>query len=129
MMHATVLLPTKIMMKKDVIKIRAEAIDGHFVLLPKHVDFVAPLVSGILILTQTDHKNTYLAIDGGTLVKKHDQVWISTPRALFDDDIEQLEKHISEQWTLIKESEEKAKSAMAKLESDTLRRFMEWRKI
>lgn len=128
MMQAKVLLPSKIMMEKEVIKIRAEAIDGHFVLLPRHIDFVAPLVTGILILTEKDNKNTYIAIDGGTLIKKGSNVWISTPRAMFDDDIEQLEKHIIEQWSLIKESEEKAKTAMAKLESDAIRRYVEWRK-
>jgi len=128
MMRTMIVLPSKIMIEKEAVKIRAEALDGHFVLLPKHIDFVAPLVSSILILTDAKGKHTYIAIDGGTLIKKDNQVWISTPRALFDDDIEQLERHISKQWSLIKEGEEKAKTSMAKLESDTIRRYMEWRK-
>ena len=45
LMHLTVLLPTEILLDAvDVSKIVAEAQDGFFCLLPRHVDFVAALV-------------------------------------------------------------------------------------
>jgi F-type H+-transporting ATPase subunit epsilon len=127
MMNLIISLPSKILLKKKVTKINAEAIYGHFTLLPKHVDFVAPLETSILILSNDDGES-YAAIDGGVLVKKEDDVWISTPRGMLNDDLDQLEADVEEQWNTIQQTEEKAKTAMAKLESDTIRRYVDWRK-
>ncbi len=127
MMNIMVLLPSKVLLKKRVLKINAEAINGHFTLLPKHIDFVAPLQTSILILTD-EKEETYVAIDGGVLIKKEDDVWISTPRGMFGDDIDVLEQHIEEQWQIIKQTEEQAKSAKSKMESDVIRRYVEWSK-
>jgi F-type H+-transporting ATPase subunit epsilon len=127
MMNIKILLPSRILLDKKVTKIQAEATYGHFTLLPKHIDFVAPLVTGILVLTQ-EEKVSYVAIDGGLLVKKEQQVWISTPRGMLDDDLDVLQQNIEQQWEIIKHAEKKAKTAMSKLESDTIRRYVEWRR-
>ncbi len=127
MMNIKVLLPSRILLDKKVVKIQAEATYGHFTLLPKHIDFVAPLETSILILTQ-EKKVSYVAIDGGLLVKKQQQVWISTPRGMIDDDLDVLQQHIEQQWEIIRQTEQRAKTAMSKLESDAIRRFVEWRK-
>jgi F-type H+-transporting ATPase subunit epsilon len=127
MMNIKILLPSRILLDKKVTKIQAEATYGHFTLLPKHIDFVAPLVTGILVLTQ-EEKVSYVAIDGGLLVKKEQQVWISTPRGMLDDDLDVLRQNIGQQWEIIKHAEKKAKTAMSKLESDTIRRYVEWRR-
>jgi F-type H+-transporting ATPase subunit epsilon len=127
MMNIKILLPSRILLDKKVTKIQAEATYGHFTLLPKHIDFVAPLVTGILVLTQ-EEKVSYVAIDGGLLVKKEQQVWISTPRGMLDDDLDVLQQNIEQQWESIKHAEKKAKTAMSKLESDAIRRYVEWRR-
>lgn len=127
MMNIKILLPSRVLLDKEVTKIQAEATYGHFTLLPKHIDFVAPLETSILILSQ-EKKISYVAIDGGLLVKKNQHVWISTPRGMIDDDLDVLQQHIEKQWEIIKQTEQKAKKAMSKLESDAIRRYVEWRK-
>jgi F-type H+-transporting ATPase subunit epsilon len=48
LMRLKILLPTEIILDKEVIKVVAEAENGYFCLLPRHVDFVSTLVPGIL---------------------------------------------------------------------------------
>lgn len=47
-MRLTVWLPSQVLMRKEVTRIRAEAENGWFGLLPRHIDFVTALVPGIL---------------------------------------------------------------------------------
>ena len=46
-MRLRVFLPMKILVDQDVTKVVAEAENGSFGILPKHVDFVAALTPGI----------------------------------------------------------------------------------
>jgi F-type H+-transporting ATPase subunit epsilon len=50
-MNLKVLLPTEILIEREVTKIVAEAENGFFCILPRHVDFAAALVPGILAFT------------------------------------------------------------------------------
>ena len=56
-MKLTVLLPTEILVDEEVAKVVAEAQNGSFCLLPRHIDFVAALVPGLLSFVK--------AVDGG----------------------------------------------------------------
>ncbi len=47
-MKLTVRLPAQILFEEEVSRIRAEAENGWFGLLPKHIDFVTALVPGVL---------------------------------------------------------------------------------
>jgi F-type H+-transporting ATPase subunit epsilon len=47
-MKLTVWVPAEVIFEGTVTKIRAEAENGWFCILPRHVDFVAPLVPSIL---------------------------------------------------------------------------------
>ena len=47
-MHLKVVLPTKILLELDVLKVNAEAENGMFCLLPHHLDFVATLVPSLI---------------------------------------------------------------------------------
>ncbi len=47
-MKLKILLPTEIMLDEEVTKVTAEAGNGSFCLLPRHIDFVAALVPGLL---------------------------------------------------------------------------------
>jgi F-type H+-transporting ATPase subunit epsilon len=50
-MRLRVLLPTDVLVDREAAKVIAEAANGSFCLLPRHVDFVAALVPGILRYT------------------------------------------------------------------------------
>ncbi len=53
-MRLKLLTPTETVMDEVVVKINAEGPDGLFCLLPRHRDWVATLVPGILGLTTPD---------------------------------------------------------------------------
>ncbi|MBT9140679.1 MAG: hypothetical protein DDT30_01257 [Dehalococcoidia bacterium] len=66
-----------------------------------------------------------MAVDGGILVKKGDEVFLSTARAVQGSDMEELQYLVERELKVLGETEKKARSVMARLESDTLRRFMQ----
>ena len=73
-MRLKILLPEKVFMDETVYKITAEAGNGAFTLKPRHIDFAAALVPGILSYVDETGETVYLAVDEGTLVKQGDAV-------------------------------------------------------
>ncbi|MFO7965836.1 MAG: F0F1 ATP synthase subunit epsilon [Desulfobacterales bacterium] len=124
MMRLTILLPGSIFLEKDVTKIRAEAENGEFSLLPKHIDFAAVLTAGILSYEDADQKIAYVAVNGGTLVKVGARVWVSTRNAVADAPLGRLEQTVEEQFKILDDSEKKARTAMAKIEAGIIRKFL-----
>lgn len=125
MMRLKVLLPTQILLDETVSKIIAEAENGSFCLLPRHVDFVAALVPGLLsYLTETGEER-FLAVAEGTLVKCANDVLISTHNAVQGTDLAQLKTAILERDREADEHEFIARTALARLEAGVIRRFIE----
>jgi F-type H+-transporting ATPase subunit epsilon len=122
-LHLKILLPAGVEVETEINKLSAEAENGHFTLLPRHIDFVSALVPGICYYQTADGSEHYLAIDDGILVKQGDQVYISAARAIPGDDLEQLEEMVASELKALDEGEKKARTVMARLEADTLRRF------
>ena len=118
-----ILLPSGIEVETAVEKVAAEAENGHFTILPRHVDFVAALVPGIFTYQTKDGAEHYLALDDGILVKQGDRVFVSATRAVPGDDLELLEELVENELKVLGESEKKARTVLARLEADTLRRF------
>jgi F-type H+-transporting ATPase subunit epsilon len=122
-MRLRVFLPAKILIDREVSKVVAEAEDGSFGILPKHIDFVAALVPGILSFHWADGEE-FLAIDEGVLVKCASDVRISTRRAVLSKDLEMLKQTVDQEFRTLDERERKTRSILAKLEADFARRFM-----
>ncbi|WP_089937029.1 F0F1 ATP synthase subunit epsilon [Candidatus Entotheonella palauensis] len=113
----------------EVTKVIAEAENGVFCLLPRHVDFVAALVPSLLAFTsQTctsqDCGERVLAVDEGVLVKCGSEVLVSTRRAVQSSDLGQLRQAIETEFRMLDEREAMARATLAKLEADTIRRFV-----
>jgi F-type H+-transporting ATPase subunit epsilon len=125
-MRLKVLLPMKVFIDRDVNKVIAEAGNGHFCILPKHIDFVAALVPGILSFEQ-DGEEEFLAIDEGILVKCGSLVRVSTRRAVRSKDLGTLKQTLEEEFKILDEREKKTRSILAKLELDFARRFLKLR--
>jgi F-type H+-transporting ATPase subunit epsilon len=123
--HLKLLLPTRILVDEDVSKVIAEAHNGSFCLLPRHVDFVAALTPGILQFTTEQRETRYYAIDRGTLVKCGKDVLLSTMNAVAGTDLGTLKRQVEEQFLTLDEQERMARTALARLEAGTLRRFTE----
>jgi F-type H+-transporting ATPase subunit epsilon len=118
-----VLLPTKILIDQKVTKVVAEAEDGYFGILPRHIDFVAALVPGILSF-QSEKGEEFLAIDEGILVKCASVVMVSTRRAVGSKDLSRLKKTVEEEFLTLDDRERKTRSILAKLEADFVKRFI-----
>jgi F-type H+-transporting ATPase subunit epsilon len=125
-MRLKVVLPMKIFIDREVNKVIAEAGNGHFCILPKHIDFIAALVSGILSF-EYDGEEEFLAIDEGILVKCSSDVRVSTRRAVRSKDLGELKQTLEEEFRILDEREKKTRTILAKLELDFARRFLKLR--
>lgn len=124
-MRLRVLLPTEVLIDEDVTKVIAEAENGSFCLLPRHIDFVAALVPGLLSFVSADGREEFLAVDEGILVKCGPEVRVSTRNAVVGPDLGTLERTIEEQFRMLDDRERMTRSAVARLEAEFVRRFME----
>jgi F-type H+-transporting ATPase subunit epsilon len=125
-MQLKVLLPTEVLLDETVIQVTAEAENGSFSLLPRHIDFVAALTPGLLsYVTAGDEREHFLAVNEGILVKVGTEVLVSTQSAVAGADLGQLQTTIEEQFRIHDERERVTRSAMARLEADFVRRFLE----
>lgn len=124
-MRLKVLLPTEVLIDQEVEKVTAEAENGSFCLLPRHIDFVAGLVPGILFFETADGKEEFLGVDEGILVKAGPEVLVSTRRAVRGPKLGTLWQRIRDEFLILDDREKKARSAASRLEADLIRRFME----
>ncbi|MCG6985264.1 MAG: F0F1 ATP synthase subunit epsilon, partial [Thiocapsa sp.] len=103
----------------------AEAENGSFCLLPRHIDFVAALVPGVLTFVTPAGAETFAAIDEGILVKCGQDVFVSTLNGVRGTDLGRLKALVEERFLELGEHERKARTALARLEAGTLRGFLE----
>lgn len=120
-----VLLPTEILVDEKVCKVIAEAENGAFCLLPRHIDFVAALAPGVLTFCTGDEEECFVAVDKGVLVKCGCDVFVSTFNGVRGADLSQLQALVEERFLELDEHERKARTALARLEAGTLRGFRE----
>jgi F-type H+-transporting ATPase subunit epsilon len=124
-MKLRVLLPIEVLIEEDATKVIAEAHNGFFCLLPRHVDFIAALVPGILSFETTGGREEFLAVDEGILIKCGQEVTVSTRNAMRGPDLGQLKRTVVERFKALGEREKTARSAMARIEAGFVRRFLE----
>jgi len=127
-MKFTVWLPTQVLLQEEVVRIRAEAENGWFGLLPRHIDFVTSLVPGILAFEPEGKPEQYLAIDRGILVKCGQEVSVSTRSAVRGTDLGRLQQAVRAQLQTEEEREKKAFTYEVKLEADLVRGLLELEK-
>ena len=125
MMTLKILLPSRVLLEQAVAKVSAEALNGHFCLLPRHIDFAAVLVPGILSWETADGEESFAAVDRGTLVKCADQVSVSVSNAVQGPDLGSLKKTVEERFEQEDERKKTVRTAMAKIEAGFVRKFVE----
>lgn len=124
-MRLRILLPTTVLADTPAQAITAIGLHGSFTLLPRHVDFLAGLVPGLLAYAPPDGPETFAAVDGGLLVKYGPDVLISTRRAVVGGDLMALRHTIEKEFRAVEERERLARGVMARLEADFIRRFLD----
>lgn len=127
-MRLKVVTPTDVFFEASVDKVVAEAPNGAFGMLPRHIDMVSELIPGILMYQLPDGEERYLGIDAGTLVKCGDTVLVSTGKAMEGDDLETLQARVEEVFLQLNEHERVARTALARLEAGIVRRFIDLEK-
>lgn len=122
-------LPSQVLFDGAAARLRAEAEDGAFGILPNHVDFVTALVPSVVLLTQRDGRERFFGIDEGLLVKKGHGVDIAVRRGIESDDLESLRDRVIRSFAQLEDEERVARAALSRLEADMVRRFASLRKM
>lgn len=125
-MKLQVLLPTEVLVDEPVTKIIAEAENGSFCLEPRHTDFVAALLPGIVTFVTPAGDEHFVGVADGVLVKSGADVRVSTRSAVRGTDLGTLRQLVAERFLVLDDREKVARSAIAKLEADFVRRFLEF---
>ena len=124
-MRLRVLAPTEIVVDEPVARVIGEAENGAFCLLPRHIGFVTALAPGLLSYETPEGEEVFLAVDEGILVKCGSEVRVSTRYAARGPDLDHLRETVERRVREIDDRERRARSALARLEADLVRRFVE----
>ena len=125
MMQLKVMTPTGVVLECTAAKVVAEAQNGSFCLLPRHVDFVAALVAGLLAFVDDAGEERFLALDHGVLVKVGRDVLVAAMGAIKDQSVGDLRRAVEDRFELESESEKRAHTALAKIEAGMVQRMLE----
>ncbi len=126
-MTLRVMALTEVLLEETVEKVSAEAANGGFTLLPRHVDIATALVPGLLSYVPEDGEERFVAVDVGILVKQGERVLVSTRQAVAGVDLGMLYETVEQRFEALDEEERQARSALARMEADFVRRFNELR--
>jgi F-type H+-transporting ATPase subunit epsilon len=138
-MTLRILRPEKVLLERRVRKVVAEGESGSFGLLPRHVDFVEALVPGILTFepaaphaeseeggADATLEDVFVAVDEGVLVKCGHIVYVSVRNAVVGPELGTLEDTVRERFQRIDEREGAMRTALARMESEVIRSFVEF---
>ena len=117
--------PSEIFLDEEVSKVVAEGEAGCFGIKPKHLDMTSALVPGILSYWTAGGKETFLALNGGILVKQGGDVHVATRMAV-SGELGELNARVEKFLSDADEKDRKSRSAVARLEADFIRRFLEF---
>lgn len=129
MMEVGIYLPTEMAWRTSAAtKVKAEGLEGYFTLLPRHIDYVAVLVPGILTVAEAGGGVIFFAVDHGTLLKSGAVIHISTRNCVQGEDLDSLAAVVADKFHVLDDLERKARTALTGLEHTMLRRFTEMKK-
>lgn len=124
-MELRVLTPGSVVIEATAVKISAEAADGAFTLLPRHVDLATALEPGIVAYLDPLDGEHLLAVSGGILVKRGRSVRVATSDAVPGESVTELQRALRASFEELAESERRSRTALAHLETDAIRRLIE----
>ena len=110
-----IMTPYSVILNTPVSQVTVDAVDGFFTLKPRHIDFVNALKAGILTY-QKEGKEGFVACNHGVIVKKGDEVAISTPLAILGENLKELKKKIAIDFRNMEEERKEVRVSMARLE-------------
>ena len=126
-MKLQIFQPSNVFLDQEVEKVSAEGPEGAFGIRPRHLDMAAALVPGILTYWPEGGGESFLAVNGGILVKQGNVVRVATRMAV-KGELGLLHETVNRFITRLDERERKTRQAVARLEADFVRRFVEFDK-
>ncbi|MCR5506746.1 MAG: F0F1 ATP synthase subunit epsilon [bacterium] len=117
LMNLKIITPLEIFYIKDVSKIRAEGLEGNFVILPNHADYVSSITTSIFSF-ETENKTEFFAVDGGILVKYGENVEFSIRHAIKGNDLKSLKQQMEISFKEMEEEDKQTRTALASLEGN-----------
>jgi F-type H+-transporting ATPase subunit epsilon len=128
LMHLKILLPYGIFTDRPAVRrIVAETGQGSFGLLPHRLDCVAALTPGIFTYETDAEGEIYVAVDEGVLVKAGPNVYVSVRHATAGHDLAGLRAAVERDYRQLTDQQKSLHSSLAKLESNFIRRFQQFR--
>ena len=124
-LRLVVSLPGETAVDESVDKVFGEGAHGSFTLLPNLVDCVVPLAPGLLAF-HAGGEEAFLAVDGGLLVKAGGRVSVASRDAIRGGGLEELQRVVRERFEQLDERQQRARTAVHKMEADFVRRFVQW---
>ena len=124
-MRLRIVIATRIVVDTEVRRVLAETEGGAFCILPRHIDMASALRPGILSYVTADDTEEAAAIDEGLLVKCGPDVWVTAGQAVAGQPLGALRQAVEKAFEMEDEREQLARSAIARLEIDMVRRFLE----
>lgn len=124
-MELRIITPEQVTQHDHVCRIVAEASDGLFGVLPRHMDHVTQLVAGILVFETTTGEEQFVGVNAGTLVKTGPTVMVAVRDMILSNDLGHLRERVEAEFRRHTNEEREARSALARLEAHMIRRFRE----
>lgn len=124
-MELRIITPERVARHDHVQRILAEASDGVFGILPRHMDHVTHLVAGVLVFETENGVEQFVGVNSGTLVKAGPTVMVAVRDVIMSDDLGNLRGRVEAEFHRQTEQEREARSALARLEAHMIRRFRE----
>jgi F-type H+-transporting ATPase subunit epsilon len=126
-MRLKVLLPTEVLVDREVDRVVAEEPTGHFAVEPRHVDYATLLEPGLLRMDSEDGEE-FLGLAEGVLVKRGDTVLVSARDGVRGPDLGELKRMVAQRFSVLDEKERAARTASARMQAGFIRRFLELEK-
>lgn len=127
-MTLRIVTPTGVHLDVPATRLVAEAPNGAFGILPRHVDFVSELTAGILVYETPEGAERFVGLNTGTLVKCDHEVTIATRAAIDGETLGELKERVESTFLQLDEHERVARSALARLEAGVIRSFIDLEK-
>ena len=126
-MKLKILQPSEIFLEVEVSKVVAEGPAGSFGIRPRHLDMTSALVPSILSYWKVRGEEMFLAVNGGVFVKQGEDVFVATRMAV-SGQLGDLNNTVAQFLNDVDEKERLSRSAVARLEANFVRRFVEFGK-
>lgn len=133
-MRLRILLPSRVLLDREVEKVTAEAANGSFGMLPRHVDFVTSLEAGLVGFVPAEEsaddaeQEIFVGVDQGILVKHGSRVQVSVRDATRPGRLGEVRRAAEERFAAMDEHLRKVRSSISRIEASFVRRFMDTQK-